>query len=198
MAPRLSALILIALACSCSTRKPLGEPAIAAAPATLIPDTGASLYLIESTTDWIDDSSHLVLTIDSPRGTVWIGETGLKFVLRHALSKKEIVFKAQGDFMITSGRPTEATLTDPDSIAAPPYIGFHVKLNASCGKRPGYVDLQWKARIVTTDRKGTETADEIAEGRSEAPLRATLVIPRLKEKDQYYFLLLRIASLEEP
>jgi hypothetical protein len=190
---------LLVLICSCSSRKPLSEPTIAVTPPKLIPETGASLYLIEAPADWLDDSTMPVaLTIDTPKNTFLAGEQMLGLMLRYALSRKEVAFKAQGDFLITAGRPTEATLTDPESIDAPPHVGFHVKLTASVGRTPQYVKLQFEARMLTTDKRGSETAYPVAEGRVEAPIGATLVMSRLKEKDRYYFLLLRIASLEEP
>lgn len=198
MVSRLPALVFASLAWSCSSRTPISEPTIAVTPATLIPDTGASLYLIEAPIDWLDDSSNIALTIEAPKGAIWIGEQALREVLRYALSRKEVVFKAQGDFLLTAGRPTEATLTDPDSINAPPFVGFRVKLDASTSKSPGYFDFQFAAKMVTTDQKGRETVDTIAEGEGRAPFRATLVMNRQKANDRHYFLLLRISSLEEP
>jgi hypothetical protein len=190
--------IVLALLCACASRRPLEEPTIKAVPATLIPDSGASLYLIEAPDDWLDDTAHdIALTIKAPKNTIWIGEQTLKEVLRYALSRKEVSFKAQGDFLITSGCPVEATLTHPESVDAPPPVGFHVKLTASYSKSPGYFDYELAASIVTTNRKGIETADTIAEGGGKAPLRATLLMSRIKAADRGYFLLLRISTLEK-
>lgn len=191
--------MLFVLLCSCTSRTPVSDPTIAVTPPKLIPETGASLYLIEAPADWLDDSTMPVaLTINTPKNTFLTGEQMLSHMLRYALSRKEVVFKAQGDFLITADRSTEATLTDPDSINAPPHLGFQVKLTASAGRTSAYVAVQFEARMLSTDKRGTETAHPIAEGRVEAPLRATLVMSRQKEKGRYYFLLLRIASLEEP
>ena len=187
------------LTAACASREPLEEPTIKSVPAALIPESGASLYIIEAPDDWLDDcsSTFLWLTKDAPENSAWMGDQAFSLILRLALSRREVSYKAQGDFLITSGHPTEATLTDPESIDAPLIVGFHAKLNASLGRRPGYINMEWLAQILTTDKKGTETAVTISEGKDEVGLPAALAMWRRKTKDRSYFLLLRIASLEE-
>lgn len=193
--PMIAGLLLILSACA--SRKPVEKPTITSVPAALIPDKGASLYLIEAFDDWLDDGCDIGLTIETPKNTILIGEQALTLVLRSALSQKSVEFKAQGDFLITSGRPTEVTLADPEGLEKSPYVGFHMKLEASHGRSAEYVNLKWSAQALMTDARGNEIVEPIAEGSGEYPYRATLLMRRHKTKDRSHFLLLRIASLAE-
>jgi len=172
-------------------------PTITSVPPTLIPASGASLYLIEGPDDWLYDGMQFWNEIPGSKDTTWVGDKGLRLVLRLALSQKSMSFKAQADFIVTSGYLTEATLTHPDRIQAPPFIGFHVKFSATLGNDPDSVNLVWKTSLVTTDKRGTETAEPFAEGSGSVPLGATLIMRRPKGEGRFYFLLLRIASLKK-
>ena len=187
----------------------MDPPTIATVPPQLIAESGASLYVLDGPDDWLDDGDDMLI---NPKPSPWVGERGLKHLLRFGLSHKAVRFVGHADFQATAGYPTEATLFNPDSEAhlqgtEMRRVGFRIRVKAAYSDDRKDVDVEWEAEQLTDvpgavgrDGKRGEyrrTVEKIDSGSGRFPLGAALLMRHPKWDGKVYILLLRIASLKE-
>lgn len=168
--------------------------------------------MLESWEDWLDEDDHICSPLPGHNDILRTGEHGLGILLRFGLSNKSVKFVGHADFQPVSGLPTEVTLFNPDADVsrdkALRRVGFRIKLKATTGVKPKYVDMEWEAQQLTDGpdpgEKGGKpgefprVVEKIAAGSSTMPIGMALIMQHPKGGRRVYILILRIASLEEP
>jgi len=217
---RVIGLAAITLLAGCAPRPVIVEPE------TLEPSiaaSGASLYLLETRDDWLNDvdvnivgglpvggfasEANANIRMSQPfepqGGTcqpftdfLWTGEQGLLVLLRYARSKAGNLLVSQADFRLVSGSPVEITLYNLNTgIENDKNLENRVAFRVRLTATPAK-NPNYCVLKLNAEKRADGVAQSIAEESLTLCFGSTILIHHRKNSHRFHVLMLHIASLD--